>query len=65
MTRKEFEALVYELYGVRADYPFEEDFTTGVFRHENGKWFVDTEIPIFTQDREYVEKCFRMEKTDD
>ena len=39
VTRKEFEALVYELYGVRADYPFEEDFTTGVFRHENGKWF--------------------------
>ena len=39
MTRKEFEALVFDTYNVRADYPFEEDFKTGVFRHENGKWF--------------------------
>ena len=39
MTREEFEALVFDTYGVRADYPFEEDFVTGVFRHKNGKWF--------------------------
>ena len=39
MTRKEFEALVFDTYNVRADYPFEEDFTTAVFRHENSKWF--------------------------
>ena len=39
MTREEFEALVLDTYNVKADYPFEEDFTTGVFRHENGKWF--------------------------
>jgi predicted DNA-binding protein (MmcQ/YjbR family) len=39
MTRREFEALVFDTYGVRADYPFEEDFETGVFRHESGKWF--------------------------
>ena len=39
MTRKEFEALVWDTYSVRADYPFEEDFETGVFRHESGKWF--------------------------
>ena len=39
MTRKEFEALVFDTYNVRADYPFEEDFKTGVFRHESGKWF--------------------------
>jgi predicted DNA-binding protein (MmcQ/YjbR family) len=40
MTRKEFEDFVLDTYGVRADYPFEEDFETGVFRHENsGKWF--------------------------
>ena len=39
MTRKEFEALVFDTYNVRADYPFEEDFNTGVFRHESGKWF--------------------------
>lgn len=40
MTRREFEELVFETYGVKADYPFEEDFETGVFRHEgNGKWF--------------------------
>lgn len=43
------------------------EFKRGVCcrKDENGKWFIDTEIPIFTQDREYVEKCFRMEKTDD
>lgn len=39
MTREEFETLVLDAYGVRADYPFEEDFTTGVFRHASGKWF--------------------------
>ena len=39
MTRKEFEELVLDRYGIRADYPFEDDFITGVFRHENGKWF--------------------------
>ena len=39
MTRLEFEEQVYRRYGVRADYPFEEDFETGVFRHESGKWF--------------------------
>ena len=40
MTRNEFEALVMDSYNVKADYPFEEDFETGVFRHEDsGKWF--------------------------
>ncbi len=40
MTREEFEALVLDSYNVKADYPFEEDFETGVFRHEgSGKWF--------------------------
>ena len=39
MTRKELEELIFDRYGVRADYPFEEDFSTGVFRHESGKWF--------------------------
>lgn len=39
MTRKEFEELVFNRYKVRADYPFEEDFKTGVFRHKSGKWF--------------------------
>ena len=39
MTREEFEAVVLDTYNVRADYPFEEDFETGVFRHESGKWF--------------------------
>ena len=39
MTREEFEALVRDRYGVQADYPFEEDFETGVFRHDSGKWF--------------------------
>ena len=40
MTRKEFEALVWDRYSLRADYPFEDDFVTGIFRHEgNRKWF--------------------------
>jgi len=39
MTRVEFEELVMDAYGVRADYPFEDDSVTGVFRHESGKWF--------------------------
>lgn len=39
MTRKEFEARLFDTYNVRADYPFEDDFETGVFRHTNGKWF--------------------------
>jgi predicted DNA-binding protein (MmcQ/YjbR family) len=39
MTREEFEAVVSEQYNIRADYPFEDDFETGVFRHESGKWF--------------------------
>ena len=42
MTRKEFEELVFDTYNVRADYPFEDDFETGVFRHESGKWFAIT-----------------------
>ena len=39
MTRREFEDIVFDTYNVRADYPFEEDFETGVFRHSSGKWF--------------------------
>ena len=40
MTRTEFEALVSEKYSVLADYPFEGDFETGVFRHSDSKkWF--------------------------
>ena len=40
MTREEFEAIVFDKYNVRADYPFEEDFVTGVFRQvDSGKWF--------------------------
>ena len=39
MTRREFEEFVLDRYNVRADYPFEDDFVTGVFRHEDGRWF--------------------------
>ena len=40
MSREDFEAVVFDRYNVRADYPFEEDFVTGIFRHEdNRKWF--------------------------
>lgn len=40
MTRGDFERHVYEAYGVNADYPFEDDLVSGVFRYsDNGKWF--------------------------
>lgn len=32
--------MVLDTYGVQADYPFEDDLVTGVFRHtDTGKWF--------------------------
>ena len=40
MTREAFEEHILKLYGISADYPFEEDLITGVFRHkDNKKWF--------------------------
>ena len=40
MTRAEFEKLVLDAYDIKADYPFDEDFETGIFRHRgNKKWF--------------------------
>ena len=38
------------------------EFKRGVCCHrdENGKWFLDKEIPIFSQDREYIERTFRV-----
>lgn len=40
MTRGELESYIFDTYGVSADYPFEEDFETGVFRHTGSrKWF--------------------------
>lgn len=39
MTREELESLIFDKYGVYADYPFCDDLETGVFRHSTGKWF--------------------------
>ena len=40
MTRMEFETLVLDKYGISADYPFTDDYESGVFRHtDSGKWF--------------------------
>jgi tRNA(His) 5'-end guanylyltransferase len=43
------------------------EFKRGVCcrKDENGKWVLDKEIPIFTQDRDYIEKCFRMENNNE
>jgi hypothetical protein len=30
-----------------------------------GEWVLDKEIPIFTQDREYVERCFKVKENED
>ena len=40
MNRQEFEALIYDTHGVRAEYPFERYPSVAVFRHTLGrKWF--------------------------
>ena len=40
MNRQEFEALIYDTYGVQAEYPFERYPSVAVFRHTLGrKWF--------------------------
>ena len=40
MTRNELETYIESTFGITADYPFPEDFTTAVFRHPgNRKWF--------------------------
>jgi len=40
MTRQDFLDLCLETYGTEADYPFDEDFETAVFRHHNNrKWY--------------------------
>lgn len=43
------------------------EFKRGVCCHrgEDGKWVLDTEIPIFTQDREYIESTFRKKDDDE
>lgn len=42
------------------------EFKRGVCcrKDEDSKWVIDKEIPIFTQDREYVERTFRNEALD-
>ena len=40
MTRQEFFEYCNNTYGTVADYPFDEDFETAVFRHrDNRKWY--------------------------
>ena len=40
MTRQDFLAYCLDVYGTKADYPFEEDFETVVLRHpDNRKWY--------------------------
>ena len=40
MTRRELEELIRDRYCISADYPFEGDGVTAVFRHgDNRKWF--------------------------
>lgn len=40
MTRQDFLAHCLDTYGTSADYPFDEDFETAVFRHTNNrKWY--------------------------
>ena len=58
MTRRKLEKLIFERFGVLADYPFEDDLVTGVFRHaDNGKWFAiamnvcGNKIGLLTDDR--------------
>ena len=40
MTKQDFLAYCLDVYGTKADYPFEEDFETAVLRHpDNRKWY--------------------------
>lgn len=40
MTRQDFLEYCLDTYGTTADYPFDEDFETAVFRHtDNRKWY--------------------------
>ena len=40
MTKQEFLEYCLNTYGTSADYPFDEDFETAVFRHVNNrKWY--------------------------
>lgn len=40
MTREELKTHIFETYGVKEDYPWENDSINAVFRHpENKKWF--------------------------
>lgn len=49
MNRKTLEDHILKTYGVKAEYPWKEDFENAVFRHrENRKWFA----LIMTIDRE-------------
>ena len=47
MSRKTFEKLIYEKYGISPDYPWANTADHGVFRHKtNSKWFaVEMTIP--------------------
>ena len=41
MNRQELETLIYDTYGVQADYPFERYLSVAAFRHTLGrKWFM-------------------------
>ena len=48
MTREELERVVAEQYSVSADYPFENDRVTAVFRHtKSRRWFaIAMEVPL-------------------
>ena len=59
MTRENLEDLILRRYGIRADYPFDEDFKTGVFRHESGKWFA-LAMNISEKNLEKAEICKQM-----
>lgn len=40
MTKQDFLTYCLEIYGTKADYPFDEDFETAVLRHsDNRKWY--------------------------
>lgn len=48
MNKKELEKYIFEKYGIKGDFPFEDSDTAMVFRHgDNKKWFaLVMRIPI-------------------
>ena len=50
MIREDYFKMLHEQFNCEADYPFEGDFVTAVFRHPDSlKWFARRSASAFTK----------------